>query len=187
MSLWGNLDAANNAPKQTGAPGLGGTSIMTANGAVMYGNTMTSAFVTNLQVGVFGVDTTEKGITTGEAKATQHAGWNLRKAGVGPVTTITANSGVYGTNAYVTFTGGGTSNTAANAYAEFDGTTGALVKLTLNSGGLYATTPTATIAGANAAITLTMGGRANRIQYETLVAMGSMYGDGNDDTQFPDS
>jgi hypothetical protein len=30
------------------------------------------------------------------------------------------------------------------------------------------------------------GGRAGRIFYETLVAMGSMTGDGSDDTQFPD-
>jgi hypothetical protein len=30
----------------------------------------------------------------------------------------------------------------------------------------------------NAAFTITMGGRANRVQTETLVAMGSMTGDG---------
>jgi len=31
------------------------------------------------------------------------------------------------------------------------------------------------------------GGRAGRVQYETLVAMGSIGGDGSDDPQFPDS
>ena len=31
------------------------------------------------------------------------------------------------------------------------------------------------------------GGRAGRVTYETLVAMGSMTGDGSDDPQFPDS
>jgi len=31
------------------------------------------------------------------------------------------------------------------------------------------------------------GGRAGRVQYETLVAMGSMTSDGSDDTVFPDS
>ena len=96
---------------------------------------------------------------------------------VNPVVSIVANTGAYGTNAFVTFTNGGTSNTAANAYAEFNGTTGALVKITLNNGGRYSITPTATIPGSNAALTLTMGGRANRVQTETLVAMGSITGD----------
>ena len=39
----------------------------------------------------------------------------------------------------------------------------------------------------SASFVVTMGGRSNRIQYETLVAMGSMTGDGSDDTLFPDS
>lgn len=179
MSLWGNLDAQNNAPKQTDTTGYGGnTPQVTANGQVYYANTTTGAFINNAQIGIFGVNATEQSATpTAAGGKPPHAGWVLRKAGTGPVQTIVANTGVYGTNAYVTFTGGGTSNTAANAYAEFNATTGALVKITLNSGGQYATTPTATIAGANAALTLTMGGRANRVQTETLVAMGSITGD----------
>jgi hypothetical protein len=32
-----------------------------------------------------------------------------------------------------------------------------------------------------------MGGRANRVHTETLVAMGSMVGDGSDDIIYPDS
>ena len=40
------------------------------------------------------------------------------------------------------------------------------------------TTPTAVPVSGNAAFTLTMGGRANRTQYETLVAAGSMSGNG---------
>lgn len=68
MALWGNLDTANNAPKQTDTPGYGGsTPQVTANGQVYYGNTKTDAFITNAQIGIFGIDTTEKGITTGEA------------------------------------------------------------------------------------------------------------------------
>ena len=40
MALWGNLDAANNAPKQTDTTGYGGsTPQVTANGAVYFGNT----------------------------------------------------------------------------------------------------------------------------------------------------
>lgn len=43
--------------------------------------------------------------------------------------------------------------------------------------------------GASATFTglITLGGRAGRIHYETLVAMGSMTGDGSDDSQFPDT
>lgn len=179
MSLWGNLDAANNAPKQGDTTGYGGnTPQVTPNTQVYYANTQVGAFIQNAAIGVFGVDAAEQALTpTAGGGKPPHAGWVVRKVGTGPVVTITANTGVYGTNAYVTFTGGGTSNTAANAYAEFNGTTGALVKLTLNSGGSYTSTPTATIAGANAAITVTMGGRANRVQTETIVAMGSMTGD----------
>jgi 20S proteasome alpha/beta subunit len=35
--------------------------------------------------------------------------------------------------------------------------------------------------------TVGSGGRAGRVQYETLVAMGSITGDGSDDTILPDS
>ena len=95
-------------------------------------------------------------------------------------------------NAYITFTGGGTGNTSANAQLFVNATSNVVTTIVLNSAGLYETTPTATVAGnANVTITLTMGGRANRNTMETLVAMGSMTGDGsasaNDDTVFADS
>ena len=95
-------------------------------------------------------------------------------------------------NAFITFTGGGTGNTAANAQLFVNATSNVVTTIVLNSAGLYETTPTATVAGnANVTITLTMGGRANRNTMETLVAMGSMTGDGsvsaNDDTVFADT
>ena len=193
MALWGNLDAANNAPKQTDTSGYGGsTPQVTANGQVYFGNTKTDAFITNAQIGIFGIDTTEKGITTGEASAAQHAGWNIRKAGMGPVLTITANTGAVSANGYITFSGGskvtGSGNTAANAQI-YVNTAGYIVNVTVRSGGLYANTPVATAASGNAVFTITMGGRANRVQYETIVAMGSMIGDGTtaEDPIIPDS
>lgn len=182
MALWGSEDLANNAPKHTIVAGV------SANGQQMYGNTQVSAFVTNEATGVFGVDTTEAGVTSGEGKKVAHAGWNLRKAGIGPVISVTANTGAYSPdgNIYLSFTGGG-SNTAANAQIVTDGTK-KIVSITLNTGGSYEVTPTATATNANAVFTITMGGRANRIHYETLVAMGSMSVGGNtDDTIFPDS
>ena len=143
-----------------------------------------SAFVTNAEYGIFGIDTTEKGVTTGDAKAAQHAGWNIRKAGMGPIVTITANSGAVGQNSYIVFSGGskyaGSGNTAANAQISVN-TAGYITSITINNPGLYANTPVATPNTGNAVFTVTMGGRANRVQTETLVAMGSMYGD-NDST-----
>ena len=45
MSLWGNLDAANNAPKQGDTAGYGGnTPQVTANTQVYFGNTRNGAF-----------------------------------------------------------------------------------------------------------------------------------------------
>ena len=191
MALWGNLDAANNAPKQTDTSGYGGsTPQVTSNGQVYFGNTKTDAFITNAQIGVFGIDSTEKGITTGEAPAAQHAGWNIRKAGMGPVLTITANSGAVAVNSFITFSGGskvvGSGNTAANAQI-YVNTAGYIMNVTVRSGGLYANTPIATANQGNAVFTITMGGRANRVQYETIVAMGSMTGDGSDDPILPNS
>lgn len=193
MSLWGNLDAANNAPKQGDTTGYGGsTPQVTANTQVYYGNTRTDAFITNAQIGVFGIDAAEKAITTGEAGSAQHAGWNIRKAGMGPVISISANNGAVAVNSFITFSGGskvtGSGNTAANARISVN-TAGYITGITVNSGGLYANTPVATANSGNSALTITMGGRANRVQYETIVAMGSMFGDGTtaDDPIIPDS
>jgi len=111
MALWGNLDAANNAPLNGGTEGIG----LTANTQQLYGNTTlaTSDSIlgrAGMTIGVFGVDAQEQ-----IAEATQggHAGWVLRKTG--------------------------------------------------------------------------SGGRSGRTHVETLVAMGSMTGDGSDDTPYPDT
>ena len=57
MSLWGNLDAANNAPKQSDMTGYGGnTPQVTSNAQVYYSNTAINAFINNAAIGVFGVD-----------------------------------------------------------------------------------------------------------------------------------
>lgn len=181
MSLWGSKDQANNSPKNAIASGLG----VAANGSTLFGNTQSSAFVTNMSVGDFGVDAVEAGITTGEGKKVAHAGWNMRKSGTGPVVSISANNG-YSSNGYITFTGGGLANTPANATVTVDANS-KVVSVVLNSGGRYESTPTATRTG-NAVYTLVMGGRANRVHYETLVAMGSMSTNPDaENTIFPNS
>jgi len=111
MALWGNLDAANNAPLNGGTEGIG----LTANTQQLFGNTTLATTDSilgraGMTIGVFGVDAQEQ---RAEAAQGGHAGWVLRKEG--------------------------------------------------------------------------SGGRAGRIHVETLVAMGSMTGDGSDDTPYPDT
>jgi hypothetical protein len=173
MALWSNSDANTSAPKFAPASGIG----IASNGDTLFGNTV---------VGVFGVDTTEQGVAANKKGA--HAGWVLRQVGTGPVATITANTGSYSPdgNVYLTFTGGG-ANTSANAQIITNGSK-QILSITLADGGRYETTPTiGAVANANVAFTITMGGRANRASVETLVAMGSMTGDGDDDAVFADS
>ena len=192
MALWSNTDANTSAPKYV--TNYLNVPQSSANVNLAYGNTTTGAFFTGAAVGVFGVDPTEQGLASNQAEHSAHAGWVLRTAGMGGIATISAgatNRSNVG-NAYVVFTGGGTGNTSANAQIFVNATTNVVTSIVLNNVGLYENTPTATVAGnANVTITLTMGGRANRNTMETLVAMGSMTGDGsasaNDDTIFADS
>ncbi len=113
MALWSNTDANTSVPKF--APSLVNLENTQNNSNLMYANTTSGAFVTGATIGVFGVDTTEQGVTANPKGG--HAGWVLLTTG--------------------------------------------------------------------------SGGRSGRKQVETLVAMGSMSGDGsataNDDTTFADS
>jgi hypothetical protein len=198
MSLWGNLDAANNAPKWGDTAGYGGSSgSVTANTQVYYGNTRTSAFITGAQVGVFGVDQTETQVARRNKSNAKpaHAGWTIRKAGMGPVLTVTANSGAVGVNTHIVFSKGeyytGSGNTTANAVISCNAA-GYITSIAVTTPGLYANTPNAAIftGSSNAVFTITMGGRANRVQNETIVAFGGNFtGDGTtaDDSLFPDA
>jgi hypothetical protein len=182
MSLWGNLEAANNAPKSSAMAGYGGnTPQVTSNAQVYYANTRINSFIADAAIGVFGVSASEQSNATSTIQGVpQHAGWIVRKVGTGPVVTITANAGSVATNSFITFSQGngiaGSGNTAANARI-FVNTAGYIMNVTVVSGGEYANTPIATATSGNSALTITMGGRAGRVQTETLVAMGSIYGD----------
>ena len=182
MSLWGNLDAANNAPKQAAMTGYGGsTGSVSSNGQIYYSNTQINAFITNNALGVFGVDTAEQAAATASRGVPQHAGWVARKVGMGPIVSVTANNGAVGANATLTLTGGNgigatTGNTPATVVVSVNAA-GYITSVAVTNPGLYANTPVANTMS-NAVFTIVMGGRANRVQTETLVAMGSMYGDG---------
>lgn len=175
-AFWTMTDA------NTGVPLYAATALKLAptraNANVIFANAnVAQAF--SAAVGVYGVDTQEATNTQVTPAATRmaHAGWVQRVAGMGGVVSITANTGAYGTNSFVTFTNGGTGNTAANATVSVNGS-GLVTGVTLNNPGLYLTTPTARPASGNAVFTLVMGGRANRTTYETLVASGTITGNG---------
>lgn len=175
-NLWTMTDA------NTGVPIYAATALKLAptraNANVIFANSNTAqAF--SAAVGCFGVDTQEATNTqvTPAARKMAHAGWVQRTAGMGGVLTISANAGAFATNSFVTFSGGGTGATQAIATVSV-AANGTVQSVTLNSAGLYLSLPTAVPTSGNAAFTLTLGGRAGRTQYETLVATGSMTGNG---------
>jgi len=174
----------------------------------MFGNTTPGAFMENVAVGIFGADAAE---TTAQAGKLAHAGWQIRKAGTGSIASVsyTGTATNYDNTDVITVSspaagGNATATVATNS------TGGALV-LTLTNAGFGFTavnaTPNVAIAnstggasgGSGATFTSRAGGRAGRIHYETLVAMGSLgaqsapYGtpasvaDASDDSVLPDS
>lgn len=180
MALWGNKDLANNAPQYRVAGGYG----VSANGQALYQNTLINAFVTGEALGVFGSNVNETNSSTAPFDETYvpHAGWNLRIAGTGPLTGISIvspgrgyNVGGGAANGYIQFTGA--YGSGANAQW-FSNANGSITSVTVhNYGANYNVAPTATIANTNTAMAtfaVSVGGRAGRVTFETLVAMGSL-------------
>lgn len=180
----------------------------------MFGNTVPGAFITGQAVGVFGVDTTEQAVNRTNGRTINHAGWVVRRAGTGSITSvsisgtptaynnadiITVKSPQAGGNSTITFTtnstGGALTFTIANPGAGFDLATipTSNISITNSTGGTAA--GNSTVSG----LVVTAGGRAGRVQFETLVAMGTLgaqtaaFGtaalvpDASDDTILPDS
>lgn len=160
MALWGNNDNA------------------TGNNKPLYSNTATT----------YGVSVTEAANTTGDGPKVAHSGWVKQTIGTGSVTTVTISAAGTGySNGFVAFSGGG--GTGANASFLTDAN-GNVVSVVINSGGSgYTSAPTAIATGTNTApatLAATVGGRAGRRHYETLVATGSITGDDTvDNTYFP--
>jgi len=189
MSLWGNLDAANNAPVSSAMAGYGGnTPQVTANAEVYYANTKLGSFSDNQAIGIFGVTAAEQAnsSTVASTGVPTHAGWVTRRVGMGPVATITANAGCVAVNSTITIVANsGFGNTGSNGRSTIIpvvatisvNTAGYISTITIVNPGMYANTPILRPNTGNAVFTVTMGGRANRVQTETLVAMGSMTGD----------
>ena len=178
----------------------------------MFNNTTPGAFVNGAAVGVFGADATETGVSN--AAGISHAGWLIRRAGTGSILSgVYGNTGVGYNNADVLVA----KSPIAGGNAQFSistNATGGNVQLTLTTAGygfnlvtiptsnLFVTNSTGGTAAGNTTttyFTVTAGGRAGRVHFETLVAMGSLgaqtaaYGtpalvaDASDDTILPDA
>jgi hypothetical protein len=198
MSLWGNLDASNNAPNFSGLTGYDtsttGESIANSQPSSVFGNTYISATRTGVEFGVFGVDTVEANsqLSTGDGRYVTHAGWVARTKGAGPIASVTSNTDAVGPSATaasytLVLSGGGTNNTSAQVVVT-TAATGKISTISITNPGLYTGTPTTNTFG-NTVFTMTMGGRNGRVTQETIVAMGSIYGDAtaSDDANYPDS
>lgn len=160
MSLWGNLDNA------------------TGNQKPIFANTATT----------FGVSVTEAANTLVDGPKITHSGWVSQTVGTGSVTALTITVAGEGySNGFLRITNGGGSGANASYTVNADGNVSAIV---INSGGSgYTSAPTVIVPGTNTAIATvvaTVGGRAGRRFYETLVATGSITGDDTaDNTYFP--
>jgi hypothetical protein len=188
-TLWNNFDGGNAAPIWA-ATALK-VAPTRANANVIFANANVSTIASE-SIGVYGVSADEIANTTGQGRSAGHTGWVLRTGFMGPVISITANANAYGTNSWIRFSGGqtssntinpagqGTGNTSANAYLSV-AANGRVQSVTLYDGGLYLTTPNASPVSGNTAFTITMGGRANRFQYEVLVACNTIYSDATSD------
>lgn len=180
----------------------------------MFNNVTPGVFIPGQAVGVFGADATE--VAVSNTKGIAHAGWVVRRAGTGSLASFTINASATalgynnadiitvksqqaGGNATVTFTtnatGGSLVFTITNTGAGFD-------VVTIPTSNISITNATGGTASGNTTVTnfiATAGGRAGRVHFETLVAMGSLgaqtapYGtpalvaDASDDAILPDS
>ena len=196
MALWGNRDLASGNQKPVFANTSPSTSNSTING--------TAANTAKYYGNMWGVSATEAANTSADGKKVAHAGWVSQKIGTGPIaglTILTRGTGI-NTAGFLTFadgsplgqgTGLNVSYTIANTanLLQASSTNPALNginTITIVSGGSgFSNVSLVTLRtnGANTTLptfSITPGGRAGRVNYETIVSMGSMTDDGPDDT-----
>ena len=178
MPLWGNLDGP------------------TGNSKPKYANVAST----------MGVSVTEKSNTQAIAAGNipPHSGWVKQTLGTGGLATIAISDGGTGINSagYLTISGGGgtganvsyTTANSQNTLQSYSSNSAWNVVATVvvnNPGTGFTSAPTVTYTGANSTLptfTATLGGRAGRKFYETLVATGTIAGDDTaDNTYFPGS
>jgi hypothetical protein len=189
MPLWGNVDAANNAPKNKSI--ATGSSVV-GRGNTLFANTTIGAFITHEQIGLFGT-------SVAEANALGYSlspGWTLVRKGTGPIVTITpaANTVGYSNSDVVLIT---SPETGGNAHATIStNSTGGAVVLNISTPGfgfvsvnatanVSITNSTGGTATGNSTVTgfsAVAGGHAGRSFRETLAVVKGMSGNGSSTT-----
>lgn len=178
MAQWGNTDDAANSVLW--AVSQVNKTANSTNQTNLYGNTTMGAFVGGKVTGQYGIDTTEAANTSADTSKVAHAGWNLKTTGTGPLTglTIVAGGTGYANTDTITVAATGTGSVNATATLTTNSTGGiTAVSITNHGAGFTTTAPAVTIttsAGTTANVVATAGGRAGRVSYETLVAMGTI-------------
>ena len=187
-NTWGNLKLANNAPNFQVAAGDG----VSANGSVMYANSQSGVFVTNLQAGIVGIDANQMGDTAQEVHKAVHSGWNTRRVDTSKVIrlTLTGGQGV-NANGFIVFAGGGSGSGLNVAYtmansanllqlSSSNSSLNTIGSIAVNNWGTgYNVAPTIAsytggLPSSNATLTIALGDRAGRVHYETIVAMSNV-------------
>jgi hypothetical protein len=114
MAQWGKTDQANNSPNWV-ARGLqegSGKAAQAANNTALYNNTSVGAFHNKKVQGVVGVSRAEMANVNGESPKVQAVGWQLRKVGMGPITSLSVTGGSGFANGETIRVSGGTVNAA---------------------------------------------------------------------------
>ena len=195
MSLWTNLDGITG----NGKPEYANTTDRVSNSTINGSKANTAKYYG----AVYGVSATEAANTLVDGKKVAHAGWVSQKIGTGPIASVTIVNGGQGYNSagYIVVSGGGdgtvnlayTIANSRNTLQTYSSNSywNTIATVVIHSPGAgFNVAPTLTPNGPNSAnfatFSVTLGGRAGRVQYETLVAMGSITGDDpGDDKYFP--
>jgi hypothetical protein len=188
MPLWTKTNQANGAPRQKHV-----IAANVANGQVLFANITPSAFIPNQIVGVYGIDKTE--INSSAAYGAATSGWCTIRFGTGPVNTLAINAAGTGySNTNLIKVSGGTVNAAGTLVTN---STGGLTSVAITTPGSgFSNVATTTVAvtnstggatgiGTGATFVVTLGGRAGRVQGETLVALSRLSADANTNGMFP--
>ena len=168
MPLWGRNDRASgalaNVQFSNGAPIGTYTAVKLGGGAnadfantagsranvdiQMFNNATPGAFMSGVAVGVFGVSATEmsNNVVNGKERGA-HAGWNLRRAGTGPVVSFTVTAAGSGfANGETINVSNGTSNATGTITSN---ATGNMVSVAVTGGGAGFTNTAMAVIGFN--------------------------------------
>jgi len=141
MSQWGRNGVASNTVKwaaQSLNEGSGKANI-SANNSALFNNVTADAFITGEAVGVFAASASEIANTDAEGSRVTTPGWQLRRAGAGPVVSIAvtvAGSG-FVNGETITISGGQSNATGTIATT---GTGNAMTSVTVTTGGRFINT-----------------------------------------------